>query len=204
MIDLIVTAVFVLWVLATLIIKEPIVVAIDKFWYSGITIGWLILVRKKDMDDRLVNHEYIHAKQQKETLLIFGYLLYLVELICKSIYYRSIKQGYYNISFEREARLFSGSVDYSFKRKPYNFRHFIICEDVLCIIPNEHNERIYQKFKTLQRGDVFVFKGDFDSLRLYLLREKNNRDEAQKIRFQLVDNGSDLQKVYGKNTCVVL
>lgn len=48
----------------------------------------------KTLRNDTVRHETIHGMQQKELLIIFFYLIYLIEWIFK---------GYRNISFEKEA-----------------------------------------------------------------------------------------------------
>jgi hypothetical protein len=61
--------------------------------FSAITI-WPFIFYKGEISESILNHELIHARQQKELLLVGFYLVYLVEWVFK---------GYDRISFEKEA-----------------------------------------------------------------------------------------------------
>ena len=77
--------------------------------FKAITIWPFIFVRKGcSFDEVDLNHENIHGRQQLELLIIFFYLIYLVELIIK---------GYRNISFEKEAYNNDNNLDYLKTRK---------------------------------------------------------------------------------------
>ena len=79
---------------------------------KAITIWPFIFVREKcSFNEVDLNHEKIHGKQQLELLIIFFYLIYLVEWIIK---------GYRNISFEREAYSNENNLDYLKTRKHYS------------------------------------------------------------------------------------
>lgn len=79
--------------------------------YKAITIWPFIFVREEcSFDEVDLNHENIHGKQQLELLIIFFYLIYLVEWIIK---------GYRNISFEREAYGNEDNLNYLKTRKHY-------------------------------------------------------------------------------------
>ena len=79
--------------------------------FKAITIWPFIFVRKEcSFNEEDLNHENIHGKQQKELLLIFFYLIYLIEWIFK---------GYKNISFEKEAYSNENNLDYLKNRKSY-------------------------------------------------------------------------------------
>lgn len=79
--------------------------------YKAITIWPFIFVREEcSFDEVDLNHENIHGKQQLELLIIFFYLIYLVEWIIKE---------YRNISFEREAYSNEENLDYLKTRKHY-------------------------------------------------------------------------------------
>lgn len=71
------------------------------------------------------NHECIHGEQQKETLLIFFFLLYLIEYIIKLIITFNHNKAYESISFEQEAYKFEKDNDYINKRKRYNWIKYI-------------------------------------------------------------------------------
>ena len=79
--------------------------------FKAITIWPFIFVRKEcSFDEVDLNHENIHGKQQLELLIIFFYLIYLVELIIK---------GYRNISFEKEAYNNEDNLNYLKTRKHF-------------------------------------------------------------------------------------
>lgn len=62
---------------------------------QGLALYPFIFLRKDVADDPyVINHEKIHLRQQKEMLVIFFYIWYLIELVFK---------GYYQICFEQEA-----------------------------------------------------------------------------------------------------
>jgi hypothetical protein len=69
---------------------------------------FILLNRRKKVNDMLINHERIHLMQQLEMLIIPFYLVYLFELLTK---------GYRNISFEKEAYANERNLDYLEQRK---------------------------------------------------------------------------------------
>jgi polyferredoxin len=89
--------------------------------YVGLGLWPFIILRNKSLkeDKALINHERIHLRQQAELLLVFFYLLYLLEWIVKSLYYMDFYRAYRNISFEREAYLQEKDLQYLQSRKPY-------------------------------------------------------------------------------------
>lgn len=76
-----------------------------------------------------INHESIHWKQQFEMLLIFFYLWYLIEWVIKSVAPMSNgklpKNGYYDLSFEREAYGNEKNFDYLETRKPFSWWKYL-------------------------------------------------------------------------------
>jgi hypothetical protein len=101
------------------------VILLNRWFYSASTFFGLIIIRRKDYSIELLNHEYIHVKQQKELLFVGAYIIYILEFIVKLFWYRNIKLAYANISFEREAKAFRHVIGYAAHRKPYSFRHLI-------------------------------------------------------------------------------
>jgi hypothetical protein len=80
-----------------------------------------IVLRSSELksDEQMIRHERIHFRQQLELLLVFFYLIYVLEFV---IFY--IKQGnwdkaYRSISFEKEAYANDRKVNYLRQRKPY-------------------------------------------------------------------------------------
>lgn len=68
------------------------------------------------IDDRLLNHERIHLRQQIEMLILPFYVWYLIA------YFRV---GYYNISFEKEAYQNDSNLNYLKSRKMFNFVKYL-------------------------------------------------------------------------------
>jgi len=102
------------------------VIIVKKWIYPASCLGPFIIIRERDYNKVVLNHEYIHFMQQKEMLFIGAYVMYLIEFVCKLFVYvdfRSpktwIKNAYINISFEREAHAMQPLVGYCGHRKPY-------------------------------------------------------------------------------------
>lgn len=101
------------------------VILLNKFWFSGLAIFPFIFIRKEDYSINLLNHEYIHLKQQKEMLFIFAYLWYVIEYLIKLLYYRNFRKAYLSVSFEREARVGGNIIGYIGNRPMYNWLKFV-------------------------------------------------------------------------------
>jgi len=88
-------------------------------WVAGITIGpFGIYVKQHHVGNiRLISHELIHWRQQREMFFIFFYLWYLVEWFTKIFKYGG--QAYSNLSFEKEANFGEDNERYWIERKPY-------------------------------------------------------------------------------------
>ena len=71
------------------------------------------------------NHEEIHGEQQKEMLIIFFLLWYLIEWLIRLIIYRNQAEAYRNISFEQEAYEHESDLEYLNKRKRFNWIKYI-------------------------------------------------------------------------------
>ena len=94
--------------------------------FTAITLWPFVFVRKdKKYSEQTARHEAIHWEQQKGMLIVFFYLWYGIEWLCKYIYYRNGNTAYKNISFEREAYFNQNNVAYLDKRKPYAFLKYI-------------------------------------------------------------------------------
>lgn len=189
------------WILITLIIKAPIVVTVPKFWYEGITLGWLIIIRRESYSEALVAHEYIHFKQQKETLILPGYIMYVLEFLIKSAYYKSFTIGYRSISFEREASLMCGASSYLQVRKPFMFRHFIYITEQLLRIDKESPDSAYEELLKLKKGTVFIYNGIDKDLEQITNRL---RKQYQGFKFKRLEKTTSLYNLYGENSFVVL
>ena len=81
--------------------------------------GLVFAVRPLDVYE--LNHERIHAVQQRELLYIPFFLWYVLEWLVLLIKYRDRKKAYYNIRFEKEAYNHQDDLDYLKKRRHYHY-----------------------------------------------------------------------------------
>jgi len=95
--------------------------------YTGLAIFPLIFLKYKALkhDKVLVNHEYIHLKQQLELLIIPFYLWYLVEFLFRIVQYKKWYLAYKNISFEREAYANENALNYLKSRSLWKFLEYL-------------------------------------------------------------------------------
>lgn len=91
--------------------------------YTGMALFPFIILRDKRMKDnqRLINHERIHLRQQMELLVIPFYIWYLTEYFILLGKYKSKNIAYRNISFEREAYANEYNLNYLKDRPFWNF-----------------------------------------------------------------------------------
>lgn len=68
-----------------------------------------------------LNHERIHAAQQKELLYLPFFVWYVVEWLVLCIKYRDRMEAYYHIRFEREAYKHQNDLIYLKHRKHYHY-----------------------------------------------------------------------------------
>lgn len=92
--------------------------------YKAITIYPFIFARHS-ISDITLNHENIHGEQQKETLLIFFLLIYVLEYIIKLAITFNHDRTYKSISFEREAYRYEHDSNYISERKRYSWIKYI-------------------------------------------------------------------------------
>ncbi|WP_281616052.1 hypothetical protein [Flammeovirga sp. SubArs3] len=69
----------------------------------------------------LIRHEKIHFEQQKELLLIFFYLWYVIEYFIRLVIHKNSNEAYRNISFEREAYKNEGNINYFSTRNRFSW-----------------------------------------------------------------------------------
>ena len=69
-----------------------------------------------------LNHELIHAAQQKELLYIPFFIWYGIEWLVLYFKYRNWMVAYYHIRFEKEAYLHQGDLQYLKNRKHYRYK----------------------------------------------------------------------------------
>ncbi len=93
------------------------------FDVAGITLFPFIFLRGEG-DERLINHESIHIKQYAELLVVGFLFLYLYDFIFGLVKYRSVKDAYRSIRFEREAYVNQDDKHYLRYRKLYAWREY--------------------------------------------------------------------------------
>ena len=90
--------------------------------FKAINLFGILFVRKgAKMSEEDINHESIHSAQMKEMLYIFFYLFYVIEWVIKVIKYKDLDIAYRAISFEKEAYMNQGNLEYLLRRQPFNW-----------------------------------------------------------------------------------
>lgn len=95
--------------------------------FRAINLFGVIFAKRKygRLASRDLNHEYIHTIQQREMLILFFYLWYVIEWVFKYMRYRNWTRAYYNISFEREAYHMQHDLDYRHHRRFWAWLRYI-------------------------------------------------------------------------------
>lgn len=95
--------------------------------YAAITLYPFVFIRDKSLkkDERLINHERIHLRQQLELLILPFYIFYVLEFLVRFIRYRNWHLAYVNISFEREAFINDCNMQYLKKRRFWQFLKYL-------------------------------------------------------------------------------
>lgn len=114
------------------------------------TVWPFIIVRDEEVSDKTLNHEKIHAQQQKECIalgllisfvfhfmisisigwwllfsFLFFYVLYFTEYAIRRIQTGTWKEAYYNISFERESYLHEANLTYLEHRRHFAWTEYL-------------------------------------------------------------------------------
>jgi hypothetical protein len=99
--------------------------------YTGVTVYPFVFLKyhKLKTDAVLLNHEYIHLKQQLELLVIPFYIFYGFEFLIRLGQYKRLKKAYRNISFEREAYINEDNLEYLNGRKAWQFLKYLRAND---------------------------------------------------------------------------
>lgn len=84
-----------------------------------------VLIAKGPCNKVVINHESIHTAQIKELGYIGYYIVYFIEWVFRIVQYRGFTEGYYNISFEREAYANQHKLGYLKHRKHFSFLHYL-------------------------------------------------------------------------------
>lgn len=74
-------------------------------------------------DSIVINHERIHWKQQIEMLIVFFYIIYVVEWGVRLVFNRNLV--YENISFEKEAYQMERDLHYLKRRKLFSWLKYL-------------------------------------------------------------------------------
>jgi len=92
---------------------------IRRLGISGITLFPFVILSDRSLkkSKRTLNHEQIHIRQQLELLVLFFYVVYLVEFGIGMIMYKNKYIAYKNISFEKEAYAHDHDLNYLKKRR---------------------------------------------------------------------------------------
>lgn len=94
--------------------------------YHAIAIFPFILLRRGGAENEiLINHEFIHLRQQAELLILPFFLWYFIEYLLKLIIYHNHDKAYRNICFEREAYHHDEDFNYLNKRKVWSFVKYL-------------------------------------------------------------------------------
>lgn len=95
--------------------------------YAAITlVFWLIAKSNVILTSRLLNHEEIHSRQQKEMMILFFFVWYILEFTIRLCQYRNWNDAYSNISFEREAYANEYNLEYLPTRKHFAWFNYLI------------------------------------------------------------------------------
>ena len=88
---------------------------------------WPFIFVRKDMrvDDATMRHEDIHARQQKEMLVILFLVWYCLEWLIRLVIYGNAHKAYRMISFEQEAYLNEHDKDYLKNRRLFAWMKYI-------------------------------------------------------------------------------
>lgn len=99
--------------------------------YVGLAVFPFIFLkdRKFKDDEVLMNHEYIHLKQQLEFLIIPFFIWYGIEFLIRIYQYKNKYLAYKNISFEREAFCNESDAKYLSQRGFWQFLKYLRSHD---------------------------------------------------------------------------
>ena len=95
--------------------------------FRGMAIFPFVFLRDKSLknNEKILNHECIHLRQQLELLWILFFICYGLEFVFRWIEYRDRKKAYLNISFEREAYQNEENINYLKSRKIFAFYTYL-------------------------------------------------------------------------------
>ena len=88
-------------------------------FYAICLFGFIFAI--KPLNATELNHESIHAAQQRELLYIPFFLWYVLEWLFYYLKYRDLLKAYYHIRFEQEAYRHQNDLNYLSNRRSYHF-----------------------------------------------------------------------------------
>jgi hypothetical protein len=106
------------------IILSPLFVKLITFGFArAITLFPFVFLKypEDEADQRLINHERIHLRQQLELFVLPFYLLYLGEYFIRRLKGLDHYSAYRSISFEQEAFSHEYQLDYLARRPVFAF-----------------------------------------------------------------------------------
>ena len=95
--------------------------------YCGMAIYPFIFLKEEGLkiDEKLINHERIHLKQQLELLWILFFIWYFFEYLFRLYQFKNHYKAYKNISFEKEAYKNENNLTYLRNRKLFSFTNYL-------------------------------------------------------------------------------
>lgn len=95
--------------------------------YTGIAIFPFVFVKHSGLkeNERFINHERIHLRQQLELFVLPFFLWYGIEFLVRYAYYKNWSMAYRSISFEREAYAQEDSFEYLKSRPFWSFLNYL-------------------------------------------------------------------------------
>jgi hypothetical protein len=95
------------------------IIQLPRLPVGGVAIFPFLLLKDKKsrLNQHLMNHEFIHFRQQIELLIIPFYIIYILNYLINLILYHNHQQVYRNILFEMEAYENDTNLDYPVERK---------------------------------------------------------------------------------------
>jgi hypothetical protein len=107
--------------------KFPFIIIVKSLHVKGMALYPFILLREKEFADDavLINHERIHHRQEVELLIVPFYFFYLLHYLINRLRYRTHRQAYLHIIFEKEAYAQENDLTYLKKRKLFSFLKYL-------------------------------------------------------------------------------
>ncbi len=93
---------------------------LSKDFFAICLFGFVLSVRPLSATE--LNHELIHAAQQKELLYIPFFIWYGIEWLLLFFKYRNWEKAYFHIRFEKEAYQHQTDLDYLKHRRHFCYR----------------------------------------------------------------------------------